>query len=126
MQIEALDHIVLTVRSIERTLSFYTQILGMREIDFGGGRKALKFGYKKINLHLAGSEFEPKSDYPTPGSGDLCFITQTPLDIVVSELEAAGVVIEEGPAPRTGATHALMSIYCRDPDKNLIEIANTC
>lgn len=121
--INRLDHLVLTVADIEATCAFYTSVLGMEVVTFGEGRKALSFGAQKINLHQAGKEFEPKSQHPTPGSADLCFISDTPLDAVAVHLEACGVAIEEGIVPRTGATGPIQSIYIRDPDQNLIEIS---
>lgn len=124
MRIARLDHLVLTVLSIEATVSFYTRVLGMEAVTFGGGRRALQFGVQKINLHQQGREFEPKAKCPTPGSADLCFITEAPIAEVVAHLHACGVVIEEGPVARTGAIGPMMSVYCRDPDGNLIEIAN--
>ena len=122
--IDRQDHLVLTVKDIDATCRFYEQALGMTTVSFAGGRKALLYGRQKINLHLAGHEVEPKSARPTPGSGDLCFITETPMDAVVEHLRACRVEIEEGPAPRTGATGPIDSVYCRDPDGNLIEVSN--
>ncbi|MBX5172184.1 VOC family protein [Rhizobium sp. NZLR1b] len=124
IRIDRLDHLVLTVADIETTCDFYTRILGMSVETFAEGRKALKFGRQKINLHQAGHEFEPKARHPTPGSGDLCFITETPLAYVIAHLQASGVVIEEGPVERTGATGRLRSVYFGDPDGNLIEVSN--
>jgi catechol 2,3-dioxygenase-like lactoylglutathione lyase family enzyme len=122
--IERLDHLVLTVRDMEATLDFYTRVLRMEAITFGAGRKALRFGQQKINLHQAGAEFEPKAAKPTPGSADLCFITRTPLMNVVAHIETCGVTIEVPPSPREGALGRIQSIYLRDPDGNLIEISN--
>lgn len=122
--IDTVDHFVLTVASIEATCAFYSRVLGLKVITFGDGRTALGFGSTKINLHQAGREFEPKADRPTPGSGDFCLITQTPMDDVCAHLEAHGVTIEDGPVPRTGAIGPLVSVYMRDPDGNLVEIAN--
>ena len=96
----------------------------MQVVTLGAGRRALAFGVQKMNLHQAGREFEPKAARPTPGSADLCLLTATPLDEVQAELRAAGVHIEDGPVPRTGATGPILSVYVRDPDGNLIEIAN--
>lgn len=124
MRVESLDHLVLTVASVEATCAFYARILGMEVVTFGEGRKALRFGQQKINLHEAGREFEPKAARPAPGSGDLCFIAETPLDAVVAHLANCGVAVVEGPVARTGAVGPLRSVYVRDPDGNLIEIAN--
>ena len=124
MQIDHLDHMVLTVADIETTVDFYTRVLGMQVVTFGEGRKALAFGNQKINLHQAGREFEPKAERPTPGSADLCFIVATPLDRVIAHLEAQCVAIVEGPVQRTGATGRIRSVYLRDPDQNLIELSN--
>lgn len=124
MHLDHLDHLVLTVRSIEATCDFYTRVLGMTVVTFGNGRKALQFGTQKINLHEAGKEVEPKAQHPTPGSADLCFITTVPLQAVIAHVQACGVAIIEGPAPRTGAVGEMESIYLRDPDGNLIEISN--
>ena len=123
MKIERLDHLVLTVCSIERTVSFYTAALGMEAVVFGGGRKALSFGQQKINLHEKSKEFEPKAGHPTPGSADLCFISAVPLETVMAHLDRLAIPILEGPVERTGATGPIRSVYVRDPDGNLIEIA---
>lgn len=122
--IRSIDHLVLTVADIEATCAFYQHVLGMDIIVFGEGRKALAFGDQKINLHRSGAEFEPKALRPTPGSADLCLLTATPLGAVVAHLKAIGVAIVEGPVPRTGATGPILSVYIRDPDGNLIEVAN--
>ncbi len=121
--IDHLDHIVLTTRDKERCIDFYTRVLGMRLETFGAGRVAFKFGAQKINLHEYGKEFLPKADVPTPGSLDLCFIASLPLDEVIARLRAENVAIEEGPVMRTGANWPIRSVYVRDPDLNLIEIA---
>jgi len=124
MNISHIDHIVLTVRNIEATVDFYQAVLGMDVETFGAGRNALKFGPQKINLHQQGKEFEPKAETPTPGSGDLCFITDTPLDEAIRHVQNQGVEIIEGPIDRTGAQGPIVSFYFRDPDLNLIEVAN--
>ena len=124
MKIDSLDHLVLTVKDIEATASFYSKVLGMGIVTFGGGRKALSFGLQKINLHQHGKEFEPKAHHPTPGSTDLCFITSVPLPKVVNHLSSCNVAVIEGPVQRTGATGPILSVYFRDPDMNLIEVSN--
>ncbi|MFS8533990.1 MAG: VOC family protein [Limnochordales bacterium] len=124
MKVDSLDHLVLTVADVEATCRFYSRVLGMEVVTFGQGRKALQFGSQKINLHQQGREFEPKAARPTPGSADLCFLTTVPLSDVVAHLQSAGVAIVEGPVQRTGATGPILSVYFRDPDGNLIEVAN--
>lgn len=124
--VTSLDHVVLTVASIEATIAFYTKFLGMEHSTFtskGDERHALKFGSQKINLHKSGAEFEPKAHHPSPGSADLCFLTKTPVDQLLAKLHDARVHVEEEGkvVDRTGATGALKSIYIRDPDDNLIE-----
>ena len=124
MRVNRLDHVVLTVASIDATVDFYTRVLGMAAVTFGPGRTALRFGSSKINLHQAGHEFEPKARHPAPGSMDLCFIVDDPIEDVPGQLAAAGVTVEEGPVSRTGATGEIVSCYLRDPDGNLIELSN--
>ena len=124
MQIDAIDHLVLTVRSIATTCEFYSRVLGMQVVTFGEGRKALMFGSQKFNLHELGKEFDPKAAFPTPGAIDICLITITPLAEVVEHLQLAGIEIVEGPVRRTGATGQMVSVYFRDPDSNLIELSN--
>lgn len=124
MKIKSLDHLVLTVADIEASCAFYQRVLGMRVVSFGAGRKALVFGAQKINLHQHRHEFEPKAERPTPGSADLCFVAATPLAEVMAHLRECGVDMLEGPVPRTGARGPIMSVYFRDPDRNLIEVSN--
>ncbi|MEJ2630157.1 MAG: VOC family protein [Acidihalobacter sp.] len=124
MHIEQLDHLVLTVRDIERSIASYVDVLGMRALSFGDNRRALVFGEQKINLHPADAPIAPHAAQPTPGSADLCFITQTPIGEVAEHLATHGVEAEAGPAPRTGARGPIVSVYFRDPDGNLIEVSN--
>ena len=124
MNVTRIDHVVLTVRDVDATIAWYERVLGMRSVTFGEGRRALAFGEQKLNLHQAGREFEPKARVPRPGSGDLCFTTDIALEDVAAHLRREGVSIELGPVPKTGARAALRSLYVRDPDGNLIEIAN--
>jgi catechol 2,3-dioxygenase-like lactoylglutathione lyase family enzyme len=124
IRLRFIDHLVLTVADIDVSCAFYRQVLGMEVITFGQGRKALKFGHQKFNLHQAGREFEPRAQWPVPGSADLCLIADTAVPDVIAHLQACGVPILEGPVDRTGATGPIISVYFRDPDGNLIEIAN--
>jgi len=117
-----LDHLVLTVRDIARSVAFYTQVLGMRHVVFGQGRHALSFGEQKINLHQSGLEFEPKALHATEGSADLCFVTLLEPQQLLLHLKKYGVEPELGPVPRSGAMGPVSSIYLRDPDGNLIEL----
>jgi catechol 2,3-dioxygenase-like lactoylglutathione lyase family enzyme len=119
----SIDHIVLTTRDLERCLDFYTRVLGMQVERFGEGRIALRFGPHKMNVHPPGYNASVKARIPTPGSLDLCFLADRPLDDVIARLRECGVPIEVGPAVRTGARFAIRSVYVRDPDENLIEIS---
>jgi catechol 2,3-dioxygenase-like lactoylglutathione lyase family enzyme len=126
--ISHLDHLVLTTKDETSCIDFYVRVMGMRLETFMGGsppapRKAFMFGQQKINLHIFGQEFEPKAQRPTPGSLDLCFIADRPLDQVIEHLNTCQWPIEEGPINRTGATSKIRSVYVRDPDQNLIEIS---
>ena len=122
--IESLDHLVLTVADPDASIRFYCGVLGCTEVVFGEGRRAIAFGSQKINLHVKGHEIAPYARTPVCGSADLCFLTSTPVEDVVRILREHGIEPELGPAARTGTQGPLRSIYCRDPDGNLIEIAN--
>jgi len=124
VQIDRIDHMVLTVADIGETCDFYGRVLGMEKIVFAGGRVALGFGSQKINLHPAGNEYDPRAKNPVPGSADFCLISETPIGDVIAHLGACGVKIIEGPVAKTGAVGALTSVYFRDPDDNLVEVSN--
>jgi len=124
MNIDRIDHVVMTVRSVDATCAFYERVLGMQPVTFAGGRRALAFGRQKINLHEAGREFEPKAHLAAPGTLDICLVTTTPLPQVIEHLARCNVTIIEGPVAKTGATGPLRSVYFRDPDQNLIEVSN--
>jgi catechol 2,3-dioxygenase-like lactoylglutathione lyase family enzyme len=124
MNIDRIDHVVMTVRSVDATCAFYERVLGMQAVTFAGGRRALAFGRQKINLHETGREFEPKAHLAAPGTLDICLVTTTPLPQVIEHLARCNVTIIEGPVAKTGATGPLRSVYFRDPDQNLIEVSN--
>ena len=124
MRVQRIDHIVLTVADLERTIAFYERALGMKAVSFGEGRRGLAFGDQKLNLHQAGREFEPKARRPTPGAIDLCFTTDVPLEDVAAHLRRESIEIEHGPVDKVGARRALRSLYFRDPDGNLVEVSN--
>ncbi|MEP7183305.1 MAG: VOC family protein [Betaproteobacteria bacterium] len=130
MTVRRLDHLVLTCRDVAATIRFYTEVLGMREVTFGAGRKALAFGQQKLNLHASGQAAQGASGTvaaiaarPTPGSVDVCLIVAEPLHAVVAHLATCGVPVEEGPVIRTGALGPIESVYVRDPDGNLVELS---
>jgi catechol 2,3-dioxygenase-like lactoylglutathione lyase family enzyme len=122
VRIRSIDHLVLTVSDLEKTIAFYER-LGMRREEFGDGRLALRFGDQKLNLHQAGKAFQPHARRPTPGSADVCLLVEGTLDAVERELEQAGVAFELGPVERTGAMGQIRSLYLRDPDGNLVELS---
>ena len=124
VSIARLDHLVLTVRDVSATCTFYARVLGMEKIELSEGRTALSFGEQKINLHPADNEYEPKAKAPVPGSGDLCLIAETPIEDVIKHLGECSLEIIEGPVLKTGAIGTLLSVYFRDPDGNLIEVSN--
>jgi catechol 2,3-dioxygenase-like lactoylglutathione lyase family enzyme len=124
LTIDRIDHLVLTVHDLDRTIDFYSRVLGMEPVTFAGGRRALSFGRQKLNLHQSGREYEPKALKPAPGAIDLCLITDTPVEQVLEHLRAEGVHIVQGPVDKTGATGPIRSVYFRDPDGNLVEVSN--
>ena len=119
----SIDHIVLTTAQLDRCLDFYTRVIGMTVERYGAGRIALKFGAHKLNVHPPGFDASIKARVPTPGSLDLCFLADRPLDEVIEHLRQCAVPIEEGPSVRSGAQFPIRSVYLRDPDGNLIEIS---
>ena len=127
MHIKQIDHFVLTVKNIDTTIDFYTNVLGMEVERFNSGgvvRTAMKFGRQKINLHQVGKEFSPRADTALPGTADFCLITDVPINQVHEHLISCNIKIIEGPVAKTGAEGPLMSVYIRDPDNNLVEISN--
>jgi len=124
LKINRLDHLVITVKDLDKTCDFYNSVLGMETQIFLDNRRALTFGAQKINLHQYGNELEPKALEPTPGAADLCFITEVSIDDVVKHLKDCRVVIIEGPVKKSGAQGPILSVYFRDPDGNLIEVSN--
>ena len=130
LTVRRIDHLVLTCRNVKATIRFYTEVLGMREVTFGSGRKALAFGRQKLNLHPVGQtaggatgSVAAVAAQPTPGSVDLCLIVTEPVGVVLAHLAACGIPIDEGPVMRTGALGPIESVYIRDSDGNLIELA---
>lgn len=124
VSVEGLDHVVLTVADVDRTIGFYCGLLGMRHETFGDGCHRVVFGEQALNLHALGAEPTPNAASATPGSADLCLITTTPVEGVMRVVEDAGLDVEQGPVERSGATGRLLSVYLRDPDGNLVELAN--
>ena len=124
MRVECIDHLVLTVADIERSVEFYTRVMGMERREFGAGRIAVGFGEQKINLHQLGKEFAPHAGRVQAGSADLCFVIDEPVGDALERLRREGVDVIDGPVPRSGARGDIVSLYFRDPDGNLIEICN--
>jgi catechol 2,3-dioxygenase-like lactoylglutathione lyase family enzyme len=124
MKINRIDHLVLTVADIDRTVEFYARVLGMEKIEFAQGRIALACGEQKINLHQLGKEFEPRAEHVRAGSADLCLIIDTPIEQAIEHIQQHGVDLIAGPVNRSGAKGKIISVYLRDPDGNLLEVAN--
>ena len=125
--VERIDHLVLTVRDIEAAARFYERALGLEREFFRGPegqpRHALRFGNQKINLQDGATETPTKARSPTPGAGDFCLIAAVPIEEIIAHLRAEGISLEAGPVPRTGALGPMRSVYFRDPDGNLVEVA---
>ena len=123
--IERIDHVVVNCRDVAATAAWYARVLGMRRETFGPDRRvALKFGEQKLNLRPTGAPNWATGQVDAPGSLDLCFITGARPEVVLSHLSQCGVAVSEGPVTKTGALGAMTSVYCRDPDGNLVEIAS--
>ena len=123
--VDRIDHVVMTCNDIQVTAAWYQRVLGMEREEYGGkNRTALRFGAQKINLHEVGSEVSPHASVARPGALDLCFVIAVGPEDAVAQLHACGVSIERGPVTRIGALGDIMSVYCRDPDGNLIELAS--
>jgi catechol 2,3-dioxygenase-like lactoylglutathione lyase family enzyme len=123
LKVASIDHLVLTVRDMSKTIGFYQRVLGMRHVVFEGKFNALHFGTQKINLHPFRAEYLPHADIPAPGTGDMCLVCDAEIEEIVRDLATHGVEIELGPVEQTGARGPMSSVYIRDPDKNLIELA---
>jgi catechol 2,3-dioxygenase-like lactoylglutathione lyase family enzyme len=126
--IDSIDHLVLNVADVEASAAWYVRALGMQRVDFesrSGTRVAMHFGTQKINLRPRDADIVEwfTGDAPVAGSADLCFVTQASPDAVKAHWQALGIVIEAGPVERAGARGPMTSVYCRDPDGNLIEVA---
>jgi len=124
VRVAGLDHLVLTVADPAASAEFYQRVLGMTRVVFGEGRLALHFGEQKINLHAAAAPLSPHALNPGAGSADLCFEVAASPEASLVHLAACGVAVEAGPVPRTGARGPMVSVYFRDPDGNLIELAH--
>ncbi len=123
MRVTGLDHVVLTVADVDRAVDFYAGSLGGTAETFDGGRRAVSFGDQKINFHPADDVYTPHADRPTPGSGDLCLVVDDSLDALRRDLSDRGVEVVHGPVEKVGARGPTESVYVRDPDGNLVELA---
>jgi catechol 2,3-dioxygenase-like lactoylglutathione lyase family enzyme len=123
--VDRIDHVVLTCTDLQETAAWYQRVLGMEREEYGGkNRTSLRFGAQKINLHEVGAEILPHAKLAQPGSLDLCFVVAVGPDDVIAQLHKCGVEVERGPVSRIGALGDITSVYCRDPDGNLIELAS--
>ncbi|MFT8722451.1 MAG: VOC family protein [Acetobacter malorum] len=123
--VDRMDHAVLTVRDLEISASWYQRVLGMEREEYGrNNRTALRFGGQKLNLRPQDATGWETAVHALPGGNDLCFVTAVTSDEVVEHLEKCGVSVVKGPVARLGALGPITSVYCHDPDQNLIEIAS--
>ncbi len=121
--IDRIDHFVITATDLEATARFYERALGMEIVRYGEGRAALRFGRQKINLHQHGAEAKPNAAAAAPGAADICFIADGPFESVLAHLAAEHIATVHGPIEQHGALGPMDSIYFRDPDGNLVEVA---
>ena len=121
MKLTGIDHLVLTVEDLEASCAFYED-LGAEVVTFGDDRKAIRFGEQKINLHQVDNNINLVAEEPTPGGGDFCLLTETPIEEVKRQLHKRDIEIITGPVERSGAVGTITSVYFRDPDSNLVEI----
>lgn len=127
MQLKRIDHLVITVKNVEATVEFYTKVLNMQELTVKRKdieMKALRFGDQRFHVHELGKEHEPKALKVTPGSADICLVTDSPIADVVNHLKQFNIKIEKEPMVITGTLGQMESVWFRDPDGNLIEISN--
>jgi len=123
--VDRIDHLVVVCNDLNETAAWYQRVLGMEREEYGGSnRTSLRFGAQKLNLQEAGSEVAPHAMLAKPGTLDMCFVIAMRTEDAVAQLHACGVAIERGPVARIGALGEIMSVYCRDPDGNLIELAS--
>jgi len=123
--VDRIDHIVMVCKDLQVTAGWYQRVLGMEREEYGGkNRTALRFGAQKINLHEVGHEVLPHAQLAKPGTLDFCLVVAVRPEDTIGHLHSCGVSIEHGPVSRIGALGDIMSVYCRDPDGNLIELAS--
>lgn len=127
--VDTIDHLVLNVKDVEASAAWYTRALGMQRVAFESGfglRVAVQFGDHKINLRPTDASTVAwfTGVNTAPGSADLCFVTKSSPETVKAHWTALDIAIEEGPVKRAGARGTMTSVYCRDPDGNLIEVAS--
>ena len=123
MKVKNIDHFVITTHNIDKSIAFYQDLLGMKHVE-KDGRHAFIFGYQKINIHAKKGEFQPAALHPEYGSQDFCLIVEEDVESIKKEIEKKGYPIVEGVVKRHGAQGDINSLYLRDPDGNLVELAN--
>ena len=128
MPIIGIDHWVIVVGDVERTLDFYGRLGFEIAWEPRPGRAAMptiRIGAtQKINVH--GSDWPARPGYlgarhPRVGGADLCLVWDGTVQEVLDLLARNGIAVESGPGPRLCARGLSTSIYFRDPDDNLVE-----
>ena len=116
MKIEKIDHVVITVKDIDKTINFYTKILKMNLEKYSTNtqdklyRYAVSFGSQKINIHEEKQPFKPNALNPYAGSMDICFISKNKIDDWIDHFNKNDIDIEIGPEKKTGALGSILSI----------------
>ena len=123
-ELDRIDHLVLNCTDPERTIAWYQKVLGMKAESYEGNRTALVFGQQKFNVRRTQTAAWRTCEIDAPGSLDLCFITQSSPEAVLEHFRRCGATGISGPVTRSGALGPIISVYCSDPDGNLIEVAS--
>ncbi len=133
MPVSALDHVALPTADTARLVAFYRALgfsIDGEEAWIAGDAVVVGIvcGSQKINVRteaLAAFRSHPAvlaAPTAEPGCGDLCFVWEGGIDDLLATLQRLGITPEHGPVRRIGGRGVEgVSVYCRDPDENLVE-----
>ena len=132
MTIKGFDHLAITVSDVAASLKFYEGVMGgsvLYRDRFEDGAfpiVTVVLGSNRINVHPSPPRTDLVARMPTPGAIDLCFRWEGSIATAQALLAKHGVEVIEGPSFRIASDGSKgTSVYCRDPDGNLIELLTT-